>query len=156
MLDTSFPTPLLRPQNLLLCPVGHYNCGYGDRQSLYHNPSLAPSRTSLPATLTTLDMPCTFIQNGNRLKEKARRRPNRFFLWLSTYHERSKRIDVISRLLFPVGFLAFNFMYWTVYLFFWNRQDFEMRWWKLCQKLMDLNFICRKLTWTILDLHLSF
>lgn len=37
-------------------------------------------------------------------------------LWLSKYKERSKRIDVVSRLVFPVGFFIFNCVYWTVYM----------------------------------------
>ena len=35
---------------------------------------------------------------------------------LHKYKERSKRIDVMSRLLFPVGFAVFNVFYWIVYL----------------------------------------
>lgn len=36
--------------------------------------------------------------------------------WLFKYKERSKRIDVVSRLVFPVGFFIFNCVYWTVYM----------------------------------------
>uniref|UniRef100_A0A914VRI2 Uncharacterized protein n=1 Tax=Plectus sambesii TaxID=2011161 RepID=A0A914VRI2_9BILA len=32
------------------------------------------------------------------------------------YKERSKRIDVVSRLVFPAGFFIFNCVYWVVYL----------------------------------------
>jgi len=58
--------------------------------------------------------------------------PNRFWLlprkttglrrwfteqsWLSQYKERSKRIDVISRLIFPIGFFVFNCIYWYMYM----------------------------------------
>lgn len=35
------------------------------------------------------------------------------------YKERSKRIDVVSRLVFPTGFILFNIVYWAVYLIEW-------------------------------------
>lgn len=44
------------------------------------------------------------------------RRRNIFELWLSKYKERSKRIDVVARMVFPVGFFLFNCIYWIFYL----------------------------------------
>ena len=36
--------------------------------------------------------------------------------FLRKYRDRSKRIDVLARLVFPTGFFVFNCIYWTVYL----------------------------------------
>ena len=36
--------------------------------------------------------------------------------WLSGFKMRSKRIDVIARIIFPVMFAMFNLIYWTSYL----------------------------------------
>ncbi|KAI6233929.1 BMA-AVR-14, isoform b [Aphelenchoides fujianensis] len=37
-------------------------------------------------------------------------------IFVRRYKERSKRIDVVSRLVFPIGYACFNVLYWTVYL----------------------------------------
>ncbi|XP_049964237.1 glutamate-gated chloride channel isoform X8 [Schistocerca serialis cubense] len=37
--------------------------------------------------------------------------------WLSKFPTRSKRIDVISRITFPLVFALFNLVYWSTYLF---------------------------------------
>ncbi|RWS21156.1 Glutamate-gated chloride channel-like protein [Leptotrombidium deliense] len=42
--------------------------------------------------------------------------------WMSKFPTRSKRIDVTSRIFFPLMFAFFNFVYWTTYLF---REDME-------------------------------
>jgi len=44
--------------------------------------------------------------------------------WLSKFPTRSKRIDVISRIFFPLMFALFNLVYWTTYLFREDMQDF--------------------------------
>lgn len=38
------------------------------------------------------------------------------YSWLSGFKMRSKRIDVIARIIFPVMFAMFNLIYWTSYL----------------------------------------
>ena len=42
--------------------------------------------------------------------------------WLSKFPTRSKRIDVISRITFPLVFALFNLVYWSTYLFQENQQ----------------------------------
>ncbi|CAH1390685.1 unnamed protein product [Nezara viridula] len=44
-------------------------------------------------------------------------RPNCCKTWLSKFPTRSKRIDVISRITFPLVFALFNLTYWSTYLF---------------------------------------
>nr|XP_023018980.1 glutamate-gated chloride channel isoform X2 [Leptinotarsa decemlineata] len=44
-------------------------------------------------------------------------RPNCCKSWLSKFPTRSKRIDVISRITFPLVFALFNVIYWSTYLF---------------------------------------
>ena len=45
--------------------------------------------------------------------------------WLSKFPTRSKRIDVISRITFPLVFAVFNLVYWSTYLF---REETEDNW----------------------------
>uniref|UniRef100_A0AAN0N823 Glutamate-gated chloride ion channel n=1 Tax=Polyphagotarsonemus latus TaxID=1204166 RepID=A0AAN0N823_9ACAR len=42
--------------------------------------------------------------------------PSCFTKWLRRFPTRSKRIDVISRIMFPLLFVIFNFVYWFTYL----------------------------------------
>ena len=44
------------------------------------------------------------------------RRRNRLLEWMSNFQFRAKKIDVISRVLFPGTFLLFNILYWSYYL----------------------------------------
>jgi len=39
-----------------------------------------------------------------------------FRFFVRRYKERSKRIDVVSRVVFPIGYACFNVLYWAVYL----------------------------------------
>ncbi|XP_076234618.1 glycine receptor alpha 1 isoform X11 [Calliopsis andreniformis] len=43
--------------------------------------------------------------------------------WLSKFPTRSKRIDVISRIFFPIVFAIFNLAYWSTYLFRQEEED---------------------------------
>ncbi|XP_077562421.1 glycine receptor alpha 1 isoform X1 [Haemaphysalis longicornis] len=43
--------------------------------------------------------------------------------WLSKFPTRSKRIDVVSRIFFPLMFALFNLVYWTTYLFREDKED---------------------------------
>ncbi|XP_075223267.1 glycine receptor alpha 1 isoform X2 [Lycorma delicatula] len=70
-------------------------------------------------------------QPGDQTLEKMRhckvhmqqpQRPNCCRTWLSKFPTRSKRIDVISRITFPLVFAFFNLTYWSTYLF---REDSE-------------------------------
>lgn len=49
--------------------------------------------------------------------------PNCWRSWISKFPTRSKRIDVISRIIFPVMFALFNLIYWTTYLVREGKQD---------------------------------
>lgn len=44
------------------------------------------------------------------------RRHNRIMDWFNNFQFRAKKIDVISRFLFPSTFAFFNIMYWSYYL----------------------------------------
>ncbi|CAG5056877.1 unnamed protein product [Parnassius apollo] len=47
----------------------------------------------------------------------SKKRKNCCRLWMSKFPTRSKRIDVISRITFPLVFALFNLAYWSTYLF---------------------------------------
>nr|XP_042898845.1 glutamate-gated chloride channel-like isoform X2 [Parasteatoda tepidariorum] len=44
--------------------------------------------------------------------------------WFSRFPTRSKRIDVFSRILFPLAFALFNLFYWTTYLLRDDKDDY--------------------------------
>ena len=71
----------------------------------------------------------TFVADTAALVRHAdhrRRRPRLSGLCACLWHfltkhpQRSKRIDVFSRVAFPFGFFVFNCIYWLVYLAFPN------------------------------------
>ncbi|GAB6022237.1 hypothetical protein CHUAL_006368 [Chamberlinius hualienensis] len=59
-----------------------------------------------------------FEGTGRQCEIHAQTRPdNCCRTWLSKFPTRSKRIDVISRITFPMAFAMFNVVYWSTYLF---------------------------------------
>jgi len=48
---------------------------------------------------------------------RSKRSRNFFVNWLNRFPTRSKRIDVLSRIFFPLLFALFNVFYWVTYLF---------------------------------------
>lgn len=65
-------------------------------------------------------------------------RPNCCKIWLSKFPTRSKRIDVISRITFPLVFALFNLVYWMTYLF---REEAEENWWTLLMAAVCFGFM---------------
>ncbi|XP_034235441.1 glutamate-gated chloride channel isoform X2 [Thrips palmi] len=69
--------------------------------------------------------PSDLMEDGNTTFPMVRQceihmqqsRPNCCKTWLSKFPTRSKRIDVISRITFPLVFALFNLIYWSTYLF---------------------------------------
>ena len=47
---------------------------------------------------------------------KPRKRQNFLMAWLNKFPSRAKKIDVLSRVIFPAIFAFFNISYWTFYL----------------------------------------
>ena len=47
---------------------------------------------------------------------------NWYKTWLKKFPSRSKRIDVLSRIFFPIMFAFFNLFYWVTYL---SRDDLK-------------------------------
>ena len=47
---------------------------------------------------------------------KPRKRRNFLQAWLNKFPSRAKKIDVLSRVIFPAIFAFFNLSYWTFYL----------------------------------------
>ncbi|XP_014241092.1 glutamate-gated chloride channel isoform X1 [Cimex lectularius] len=62
------------------------------------------------------DMPMEKIRQCEVHMQQPQR-PNCCRTWLSKFPTRSKRIDVISRITFPLVFALFNLTYWSTYLF---------------------------------------
>jgi anionic glutamate receptor len=64
-----------------------------------------------------------FMEDGrDRKQQRNDGMPTETFCrtWIGTYTLRSKRIDVISRIFFPLVFAVFNMAYWSTYL---NQDD---------------------------------
>lgn len=84
----------------------------GNRQTL-RAPSSARTGTSPTEQLLAV----VDLQGNHRHFLGHTRRPNECFRRSIQFPSRSKRIDVISRIFFPVVFALFNFAYWGTYLF---------------------------------------
>jgi len=50
------------------------------------------------------------------IKMMPKRKNNFLLRWLARFPSRAKKIDVLSRVIFPLVFASFNLMYWTYYL----------------------------------------
>lgn len=68
------------------------------------------------------DMMAIYSQQQAQNEKEMRGRGKRGCMeaFFRKYKERSKRIDIVSRLVFPFGFFIFNCVYWAVYLV-WNQ-----------------------------------
>uniref|UniRef100_A0A914NB31 Ig-like domain-containing protein n=1 Tax=Meloidogyne incognita TaxID=6306 RepID=A0A914NB31_MELIC len=83
-------------------------------------PPSQPQFQSLLHPIPTLNI--RNIQNNNNSRQSIQQQRLgicfRFCcrLFVRRYKERSKRIDVVSRLVFPIGYACFNVLYWAVYL----------------------------------------
>ncbi|XP_069688592.1 glutamate-gated chloride channel isoform X3 [Periplaneta americana] len=93
---------------------------------LEHAASLEAAADLLEDGATTFAMKPLVRHPGDALTlEKVRqceihmqpKRENCCRTWLSKFPTRSKRIDVISRITFPLVFALFNLVYWSTYLF---------------------------------------
>ena len=56
------------------------------------------------------------FQSGNIEHCVATFTLHRFHLWLDTWQFGAKKIDVLSRSIFPISFITFNLTYWSYYL----------------------------------------
>ncbi|KDR19247.1 hypothetical protein L798_06303, partial [Zootermopsis nevadensis] len=93
---------------------------------LEHAASLEAAADLLEDGATTFAMKPLVRRPGDALTlEKVRQceihmqpqRDNCCRTWLAKFPTRSKRIDVISRITFPLVFALFNLVYWSTYLF---------------------------------------
>ncbi|XP_025161864.1 glutamate-gated chloride channel isoform X4 [Harpegnathos saltator] len=91
-----------------------------------HSSSIDPSSELLePDGSASFAMPLVRHPEDSMSMEKLRqceihmqpRKKNCCRSWLSKFPTRSKRIDVISRIFFPIVFAFFNLTYWSTYLF---------------------------------------
>ncbi|XP_020294675.1 glutamate-gated chloride channel isoform X4 [Pseudomyrmex gracilis] len=90
-----------------------------------HSSSIDPTSELLEPDGTNFAMPLVRHPEDSMSMDKMRtceihmqpRKKNCCRSWLSKFPTRSKRIDVISRIFFPIVFALFNLAYWSTYLF---------------------------------------
>lgn len=56
-----------------------------------------------------------FMEDGHQRADGVAKEPC-CQTWIGAYQWRSKRIDVVSRIVFPLVFAVFNLAYWSTYL----------------------------------------
>ncbi|XP_053598740.1 glutamate-gated chloride channel isoform X4 [Microplitis demolitor] len=96
-------------------------------REIEHSSSVDPSTELLePDGSTNFQMPLVRHTEDSMTMDKVRQcevhmmqppKKNCCRSWLSKFPTRSKRIDVISRITFPLVFALFNLAYWSTYLF---------------------------------------
>ncbi|XP_050733794.1 glutamate-gated chloride channel-like isoform X2 [Eriocheir sinensis] len=105
---------------------------FGMRVSvLPRQPAPPPRPRRLMDLLVAKTKPLVSRHNGGMGGDKGRPceihlaapRQNCCRTWLSKFPTRSKRIDVISRITFPIVFAFFNMAYWSTYLFTEEEED---------------------------------
>ncbi|XP_045134989.1 glutamate-gated chloride channel-like isoform X3 [Portunus trituberculatus] len=105
---------------------------FGMRVSvLPRQPAPPPRPRRLMDLLVAKTKPLVSRHNGGMGGDKSRPceihlaapRQNCCRTWLSKFPTRSKRIDVISRITFPIVFAFFNMAYWSTYLFTEEEED---------------------------------
>ncbi|XP_011305255.1 glutamate-gated chloride channel isoform X5 [Fopius arisanus] len=95
-------------------------------REIEHSASVDPATELLePDGSTNFQMPLVRHREDTMSMDKMRQceihmqpqKKNCCRSWLSKFPTRSKRIDVISRITFPLVFALFNLAYWSTYLF---------------------------------------
>ncbi|KAG1670326.1 Glutamate-gated chloride channel [Nymphon striatum] len=98
-----------------------------------------PEQANNDATDHIEDGPTTFamkplMRPGGPRIEKIREcevhmQPRKNFLktWANSFTSRSKRIDVIARITFPIAFALFNVVYWSTYLLRMDEGDLKTK-----------------------------
>ena len=86
------------------------------------NPLLAPNVRGPGASMAAPGMPSQVVAQplsqklkGCEVHATPANQKNICQKWLSSFPTRSKRIDVVSRIFFPLMFGMFNIVYWTTY-----------------------------------------
>jgi hypothetical protein len=115
-------TPLLqKPLRPELIPYNYHPALLPPQMNHRQPMSMNAPSTPLMMNRGSPDMVTIYTQPTGGVEQRMQRtspREKRRFTdaFFRKYKERSKRIDVVSRLVFPTGFFVFNCVYWVVYL----------------------------------------